>query len=84
MLKFLLILFIIFYVIYKASGFLMKSVFRSVQNQHRAQYQNQQSANHSHKKAPNSNLNIEYVPKDGKEHNSNFEGGDYVDYEEVK
>ncbi len=60
----------------------MKSVLRSAQNQQREHYQNQHSSNH--KKAPNSNLNIEYVPKENRDHNSNFKGGDYVDYEEVK
>lgn len=35
------------------------------------------------KKAPNSNLNIDYIPEDKKER-KDFRGGDYVEYEEVK
>ena len=37
------------------------------------------------KRARNSNLDIDYVPKDKKQNKSgNFKGGDYIDYEEVK
>jgi len=35
------------------------------------------------KKAPNSNLNIDYIPEEKKER-KDFRGGDYVEYEEVK
>jgi hypothetical protein len=35
------------------------------------------------RKAPDSNVNIEYVPEENTS-KSQFKGGEYVDYEEVK
>jgi len=37
------------------------------------------------KRAKDSNLDIDYIPKDKKQNKTdNFKGGDYIDYEEVK
>jgi len=37
------------------------------------------------KRARNSNVDIDYVPEDKKQNKTdNFEGGEYIDYEEVK
>ncbi len=44
----------------------------------------QQRQQHYSKKAPNSNLNIDNVPQKKSENNQGFEGGEYVDFEEVK
>lgn len=78
--KFFLILILIFYVIYLVFGYFMRVLFSSVQQQQRHQQAHSQK---QHRKAADSNLNIDYVPE-GKDHNQDFKGGDYVDYEEIK
>ena len=46
------------------------------------QYGRQQSS--SGRKAPNSNVNIDNFPSSKSKKDSDFSGGEYVDYEEVK
>ncbi len=80
MFKFLLIIGLIFYVIYRVAGFFFKMVFLSAQ-------QRSQGGSHAERQSqsrPKSgNINIDYVPQD-KKHKNDFKGGDYVDFEEVK
>lgn len=87
MIKFLLILILFFYALYKIGGFLFRMLFQSVQQQHRQQYQGHQNGHYqqSHtRRAPDSNLNIDHIPeKDKEKRRGDFKGGDYVDYEEV-
>ena len=75
MIKFLLILFLICYALYRVGGFLFKIMSIGASQ---AQQQKQQS---TRRKAPQSNLNIDHMPK---KHAKGYEGGDYVDFEEVK
>lgn len=82
MLKFLLILIIIFYLIYRVGGFLFRMLFLSAQQQ-RQHYQGQ-AQQQAQRRAADSNLNIDYVPGEPKKDKKDFRGGDYVDYEEVK
>lgn len=78
MLKFLLIAILIIYCFYRVAGFLFrfmlggfgKGQFDSTQQQQR--------------KAPNSNLNVDRIPRNDTDRKKDFEGGDYVDFEEVK
>lgn len=77
MLKFLLILGIVFYLIYKVSGFLTKGLFATGQ---RRAAQNQ-ARNKSKVHPSDGNVDVDYIPKDRKK--DSFKGGDYVDYEEV-
>ncbi len=81
MLKFLLILVLIIYVFYKTAGFLFKMVFGGLRSDP-GHFQNR-SQQYS-KKAPNSNLNIDKVPHDNSSQNPKYDGGEYVDYEELK
>lgn len=82
MLKFLLILFLIFYLVYKLAGFLVRVLVVNAAQQHQKQYQQHTSQTQS-KKAKGGNVNIDFVPKDPKQ-GGQIKGGDYVDYEEVK
>ena len=68
MLRYLLIFSLIFYVLYKL-GF-----FRSLSSGY---------AEKDTRRPPNSNLNVDNVPPKEKK-KSDFKGGDYVDYEDVK
>ena len=81
MFKFLLILILLIYVFYKSAGFLFKLVFGNLRSDPGSFQQRQQ---HYSKKAPNSNLNIDNVPQHKTNNKSGFDGGEYVDYEEVK
>ena len=81
MIKFLLILILLIYVFYKSAGFLFKIVFGNLRSDPGSFQQRQQ---HYSKKAPNSNLNIDNVPQHKTNNKSGFDGGEYVDYEEVK
>ncbi|WP_421894027.1 DUF4834 family protein [Marinoscillum sp.] len=85
MLKFLLIIALISYLIYRVGGFLFRILFLSAQQQ-RQQYQStgQSNQQHARKRAAGSNLDIDYVPGERKNEKKDFRGGDYVDYEEVK
>jgi len=73
MLKFLLLLFLFFAVIY----YVLILPFKP-----RHQVRDESS---QRKRAKGGNVNIDYVPGDKKKTKSgNFKGGDYIDYEEVK
>ncbi|MFY0607334.1 MAG: DUF4834 family protein [Cyclobacteriaceae bacterium] len=80
MLKFLLIVGLIFYVIYRVAGFFFKAVFLSAQQ--RAQNNPYTQQRQSQTRPRSGNLNIDYMPKD-KKSKDDFKGGDYVDFEEV-
>lgn len=80
MLKFLLIIFLISYIIYKVGGFFFKMLFLKATQQ---QYQ-RNTQTHQSRKAPGGNVNIDYVPENRKSKKDGFSGGDYVEYEDVK
>ena len=68
MLRYLLIFTLIFYALYKL-GF-----FRSLSSGYTEK---------DKRRAPNSNLNVDNVPPKEKK-KTDFKGGEYVDYEEIK
>ncbi len=76
MIKILTIFFIVSYVIYKIGGFFMKGLFMSSTQRQAPPHAHQKS-----RKVPDSDLNIDYVPKKGSK--KDFDGGEYVDYEEL-
>lgn len=79
MFKFLLIVFLICYALYRVGGFLFKIFFLGAAN---AQQQRRAQQSAPKKKAPKSNLNIDHVP--GRTGEKGYSGGEYVDFEEVK
>ncbi len=79
MLKFLAILFVVSYVTFKLGGFLMKALYSVT-----GQDPKQRNFRDGNRKKGNGNVNIDYVPEDGKQGKSGYKGGEYVDYEEVK
>lgn len=82
MVKFLLILILIIYLLYRVWGFFVSLIFGPQQQRYQQQ---QQSSNQQHAhKPPNSNVNVDYVPKKDRKSGEDFEGGQYVDFEEVK
>ena len=79
MLKFLTIVVIVGYVVYKIAGYLFRNAFISASQQHQAPGRNQKKS----RKVPDSNLNIDHVPSKQKGPRKDFDGGEYVDYEDV-
>lgn len=79
MLKFLLIVFILGYVFIKGLGFFFRVILGGSavnRNTHQSHTQRQPSGG---------NVKVDYMPKDGsKKSKSDFKGGEYVDFEEVK
>ncbi|MEQ8472124.1 MAG: DUF4834 family protein [Marinoscillum sp.] len=83
MIKFLLIVVLFCYLLYRVGGFLFRMLFIGAQQQQRNQYQGNHQSNQS-KKAPGSNLNIDHIPQKDQKNQKDFNGGEYVDFEEVK
>lgn len=87
MLKFLIIMTLVIYLIYKVVQFLFKVFILGATGQdtyRRQQYQRQQQ---NHRTTPrDGNVSIDFTPKDQskKGQTDGYRGGEYVDYEEVK
>ena len=82
MLKFLIIVVLVGYIFYKVGGLIFRTLFGTLNNGHyqRGNFQDRQQHNQRPK---GGNVNIDYVPDD-KKNRKNFDGGEYVDYEELK
>lgn len=86
MIKFLIITFLVCYLIYKLGGFLLRTFFISLGNKMQDSQSFQQSRTaYQHRRTTNGNVDIDYIPKNGKSKKvQDFKGGEYVDYEEVR
>ncbi len=78
MLKFLLIAILIIYAFYRVAAFLFRFMLGGYD---RGQFN---STQYQRRKAPGSNLNVDSIPRTKAVKKKGFEGGDYVDFEEVK
>lgn len=81
MLKFILILFLFFYLLYRVGGFFFRMFINNAIHQQRYQQGNDRR---QAQKPPNSNVEVAFDPKTGEKKNKNFDGGQYVDFEEIK
>jgi len=81
MIKFLLITIAFFYILSKIGGFVFRRLFGAATQQAQQQQQQQRAQT---KKPSDGNVHIDYAPKKGEKSSKNFDGGDYVDFEEVK
>ncbi|MGM0580640.1 MAG: DUF4834 domain-containing protein [Bacteroidota bacterium] len=80
MFKFLLILFLIGYLIFKIGGFL----FRLFLGRTAKAAQEKQYKQNNKRRTTKDGINIDHVPdQKGKRTGGNFKGGEYVDYEEM-
>lgn len=77
---------LIIYLIYKVSQFLFKIFILGATGQETFKRQNQRQQSGYRQKPKDGNVSIDYVPSDHekKSGGSEFGGGDYVDFEEVK
>ena len=88
MIKFLLIVFIIGYLLYRVLGFVFKlllGVSGSSQNQRHFNQQHHKRSEYKPKSKPaDGNVNIDYVPDKQKKKGRYTNNGEYIDYEEIK
>ncbi|MCC5921812.1 MAG: DUF4834 family protein [Cyclobacteriaceae bacterium] len=83
MFKFLLIIFLIGFIIYKSWQLLFRIFFGRLQKEYQ-QSANRQSENNSYR-PKDGNVHIKYDPKKKSSNkNDSTDKGDYIDYEEVK
>lgn len=84
MIKFLVISFLVFFIIYKLLGFFFRLLLRTGINHQ--QQQHQAHTRQSKAKRPSDgNVIVDYVPNNKKESaDKTYNGGEYIDYEEVK
>ena len=82
MLKFLIIIFLVGYVLYKAGSVIFRVLSGNLNNGQysRGNFQGQGNRPPHNRKG---DINIDYVPDD-KKNKKDFDGGEYVDYEELK
>ena len=88
MLKFLIISFLVFFLIYKLLGFFFRMLIRGSASQYQQQ-QHQYKNSNQNRKPSDGNVNIDYIPEDRSKKvkskaDPNYQGGEYIDYEEVK
>lgn len=85
-LKTLLILFLIWFVVFRFFGLLLKPFFSVITNSRNFD-QTRRTYTYDSRNTDNSQregeLKIDRVPKKGKKQNKDFNGGEYVDYEEL-
>jgi len=82
MLKFLIILFLVFYLVYKFGGFLLKGLFSTNEaGKKDKEFKRERSSKF---KPSDGNVNVDYVPREGSKKPGNYKGGEYVDYEDVE
>lgn len=83
MLKFIIILALIFYVLPKLIRWGLKGFIVTQVNKAQQDLRHQQKAYQSSQKREGE-IDVDFVPKKNEKKSENFGGGEYVDYEEVK
>jgi len=83
MVKFIIILALIFYVLPKLIKWALKGFIVTQVNKVQQDMQQQQKAYESQRR-PEGEIDVDYSSKNKGKKSENFGGGDYVDYEEVK
>ena len=85
LLKFLLIFFLVLWLISRVGGFLIRMFLGNLAKQNKSQTFTYSYRKDDSRKTPkDGNVNIDYIPKEGQKKDDDYQGGDYVDYEEVK
>jgi len=81
--KFIIISFIVLYIIFKLSGYIIRALFFVASKQMENQYKQQAGQQQKKTTYRNGEIHIDY-PSEKSAQKKNFKGGDYVDFEEVK
>ena len=83
MLKFIIILALIFYVLPRLIKWALKGFIVTQVNKAQQDMRQQQKAYQTQQKREGQ-IDVDYVPKKNEKKSEDFGGGEYVDYEEVK
>ena len=83
MLKFIIILAVIFYILPKLIKWGLKGFITTQMNKAQQDMRQQQKTYQSQQKREGQ-IDVDFVPKKNGNKSENFGGGEYVDYEEVK
>ena len=83
MLKFIIILALIFYILPKLIKWGLKGFIANQMNKAQQDMRYQQKTHQSQQKREGQ-IDVDFVPKKSENKSENFGGGEYVDYEEVK
>lgn len=85
MIKFLLILFLVLYLLWKVCGFLFRNILlKSFLKHQQGSFQQNKQQQRQYRKPPNGNVDVEFIPPENNTTGKTFKGGEYVDYEEIK
>lgn len=84
MLKFFIIVFLIGFLVFKVIGLFFRVLVGGSANGRSGQRSYQNNSNFDSRKAPDGNINIDFVPNNKtREKVKDFKGGEYVEYEEI-
>lgn len=83
MLKFIIILALIFYILPRLIKWALKGFIATQVNKVQQDMRQQQKTYETQGKREGQ-IDVDYVPKKNEKNSENFGGGEYVDYEEVK
>jgi hypothetical protein len=85
MLKFLIITFLVIFVLIRVGGFIYKTLFWMLGARAGNRNMYRHNGQRPQQRRTAGDINIDYIPEnDTKQKRAGFNGGEYVDYEEVK
>jgi hypothetical protein len=79
-LKFLLVLFLIYFLVFRFFGFILKPFLGMIFSQAK---QRHTGDTYTHSSQKEGEIRIDQIPSSNKKSSKNFPGGEYVDYEEM-
>jgi len=78
-------MFLVGYIVFRVGGFIFRLFLSGLGNsQRQGNFNSRTYKDQPKKRAPGSNLNIDHVPNDQRGRGKKYDGGEYVDYEDVK
>ncbi len=83
-LKILLILFLVYFLVFRFFGLLIRPFLSFLFTQQGNRYHSDTFGNDRTQRSRDGELKIDHVPNDKAKKGKNFEGGEYVDFEELK
>ncbi len=83
-LKVLLVLFLIYFIVSRFFGFLIRPFLSFIISNQQRRYQDHESFRSQDYREREGELKIKHIPNNPKKSTKDFDGGEYVDYEELK
>ncbi|MEA5137772.1 DUF4834 family protein [Arcicella rigui] len=84
MLKILLIIFLILFIFPRLLKWALRGFVVSQFNKAQQDFQQQQQANYQSTRKREGQIDVDFIPPKKGKSTENFDGGEYIDYEEVK